>query len=394
MGPLEGIRVIEVSHALCAWAGKLMADMGADVIVVEPQGGSAMRTYGPFADDVAGPENSLYWWHYNTSKRGVVLDRTSAAGEAAFEDLVASADVLLGAEPVASYRSGAPRLITVSMTAPSPITDLTILAAGGPVHASGYDDHTLPPIRGGGNQGFHTASHWATIATLVAILEREESGEGQHIDVDAVAAAQVTTEVSTYGWLTCGYFAERQTGRHAANVRTSPTQLRCADGLYVNSGVIARRGPEFEATLRWLDEVGLRDTFDMSVFLEMGAQRTVLTMADFANDPEAQLIAEAARAAQAYVAEHVSAYDFFISAQRHGLTAGIVYAPDEVLADPHFIAREWPTLVEHPEHGRTVTYAGQPYRFTGTPTGISRRAPRLAEHQAIVGLGLTTPGRR
>ena len=196
------------------------------------------------------------------------------------------------------------------------------------------------------------------------------------------------------GWLTCGYFAERQTGRHAANVRTSPTQLRCADGLYVNSGVIARRGPEFEATLRWLDEVGLRDTFDMSVFLEMGAQRTVLTMADFANDPEAQLIAEAARAAQAYVAEHVSAYDFFISAQRHGLTAGIVYAPDEVLADPHFIAREWPTLVEHPEHGRTVTYAGQPYRFTGTPTGISRRAPRLAEHQAIVGLGLTTPGRR
>ena len=384
MGPLDGIRVIEVSHPLCAWAGKLMADMGADVIVVEPPGGSPMRTYAPFADDVEGQENSLYWWHYNTSKRGVVLDRSSTQGEAALADLVESADVLLSAEPLSSFRAANPRLITVSMTAPAPITDLTILAAGGPVHASGYDDHSLPPVRGGGNQGFHTASHWATIATLVAILEREESGQGQHIDVDAVAAAQVTTEVSTYGWLACGYFTERQTGRHAANARTSPTQLRCADGLYVNSGVIARRGPEFEATLRWLEEVGLRDTFEMSVFLEMGAQRAVLTMADFANDPEAQLIAEAARSAQAYVAEHMTAYDFFMSAQRHGLTAGIIYSPDEVLADPHFIARGWPTPVEHPEHDRTVTYPGQPYRFTGTPSGIRHRAPRLGEHQELV----------
>jgi crotonobetainyl-CoA:carnitine CoA-transferase CaiB-like acyl-CoA transferase len=387
MGPLAGIRVVEVSHELSAWTGKLMADMDADVIVVEPPGGSDMRTYAPFADDIEDPENSLFWWHYNTSKQGVVLDRGCSEGAAAFADLVASADVLLGAEPLSSFGESNPALITVSLTAPVPITDLTILAAGGPVHACGYDDHSLPPVRGGGNQGFHTACHWATIATLIAVLEREESGRGQHIDVDAVAAAQVTTEVSTYGWLACTYFAERQTGRHAANTRTSPTQLRCADGLYVNSGVIARRGPEFEATLRWLEELGLLDTFDMTVFLEMGAKRAFLTMADFANDPEAQLIAEAARAAQAHVAEHVSAYEFFISAQRHGLTAGIIYAPDEVLADPHFLAREWPQAVEHPEHGRTVTYPGQPYRFTGTPAGIRHRAPRLGEHQAIVESG-------
>lgn len=386
MGPLQGIRVVELSHELCAWAGKLMADLGAEVIVVEPPGGSHTRAYGPFADDRVGPDTSLFWWHYNTSKQSVVLDLTNAEGRSKLAWLTTTADVLLAAdlsEPT-SFAAKNPRLITVSITAPSPVTDLTILALGGPVHMCGYDDHALPPVRGGGNQGFHTASHWATVATLVAVLERQVSGVGQHIDVDAVAAAQVTTEVGTYGWLACGLVPERQTGRHASSTQTSPTQLRCADGRYVNCGVIARRGSEFAAMLEWLDELGLRETFDMVPFLEMGAERDVITMADFVHDPEAVLIAEAARSAQAYVATHVSAYDFFVSAQRHGLTAGVIYAPDEVLDDPHFIARAWPVVVAHQERDHPVIYPGQPYRFTRTPWAISVRAPTIGEHQSIV----------
>ena len=385
MGPLDGIRVIEISHELCAWAGKLMADLGAEVIVVEPPNGSHMRTYGPFADDVEGPDTSLFWWHYNTSKHSVVLDLTTADGCSGLDALAATADVLLATYLIdrAAFAGANPRLITVSIAAPSPVTDLTILALGGPVHMCGYDDHSLPPIRGGGNQGLHTASHWATIATLVAVLEREVSGNGQHVDVDAIGAAQVTTEVGTYGWLACNLVAERQTGRHASNVQTSPTQLRCADGRYVNCGVIARRGPEFVAMLAWLDELGLRETFDMVAFLEMGALRDVITMADFANDPEAVLIAEAARSAQAHAATHVTAYDFFTSAQRHGLTAGVIYAPDEVFNDPHFRARNWPAVVAHPGRGESVVYPGQPYRFTRTPWGISHRAPGIGEHQTM-----------
>jgi crotonobetainyl-CoA:carnitine CoA-transferase CaiB-like acyl-CoA transferase len=74
MTALEGVRVVELSHERGAFAGKLLADMGADVAVVEPPGGSALRRWGPFVDDVPDPERSLAWWHYNTSKRGVVLD--------------------------------------------------------------------------------------------------------------------------------------------------------------------------------------------------------------------------------------------------------------------------------------------------------------------------------
>ena len=76
-----------------------------------------------------------------------------------------------------------------------------MLAGGGPVWNCGYDDHSLPPVRGGGNQGHHTASHFAVMSTLVALLARDENGGGQHIDVSMHAAANVTTEAGSYEWL-------------------------------------------------------------------------------------------------------------------------------------------------------------------------------------------------
>src|SRR5579885_625513 len=93
MTALSGIRVIELASERIAFAGKLLADMGADVILVEPPGGDPARSYGPFADDQPGPERSLWWWHYHTSKRGVVLDLDQAADRARLKALVASADI-------------------------------------------------------------------------------------------------------------------------------------------------------------------------------------------------------------------------------------------------------------------------------------------------------------
>ena len=383
MGPLDGIRVVEFSHELCAWAAKLMADLGADVIVIEPPGGSVQRTYGPFADDEPGQENSLWWWCYNTSKRSVVL----ADDDPRVDSLVASADVVIAGRPLERTRWAASnaRLVSVSVLGPELLTDLTLLAAGGPVAMCGYDDHSLPPVRGGGNQGYHTASHWAMMSTLVALLEREVSGEGQHIDVSALAACNITTEVGTYGYLAAGVVSERQTGRHASPVPSMATQMECADGRHVNLGLIARRGAEYTTMLAWLDDLGLREEFPLTAFLEMGTGYDVITGAMIAEDPIVMEIAGAAREAQAFVAAKISAYDYFVSSQRRGLTSGVIYAPEEVLTDPHFQARGWPTDVEHPERGRTYVYPGQPYRLTGTPWQIRHRAPLLGEHQSIVG---------
>ena len=67
-GALDGLKVVELASEHAALAGKMLGDLGADVIVVEPPGGHASRRYGPFADDVDDPERSLWWWCYNTSK--------------------------------------------------------------------------------------------------------------------------------------------------------------------------------------------------------------------------------------------------------------------------------------------------------------------------------------
>ena len=99
---LAGVRVIEISNERIAFAGKLLANMGADVILVEPPGGDPARGYPPFVDDQPGPERSLWWWHYHTSKKGVVLDLETPEGRAGFEQLAVGADILLESSPSAA----------------------------------------------------------------------------------------------------------------------------------------------------------------------------------------------------------------------------------------------------------------------------------------------------
>lgn len=396
---LAGLRIVELASEMGAYAGKLLADMGADVILVEPPGGDPARGYPPFLDDQPGPDRSLFWWSTQTSKRGVTLDLETEDGRAAFGKLVESADVLLECEPPGrlaalgldypEWQERRPELVMVSVTPfgrtgtrrDELATDLTLLAAGGPAWSCGYDDHALPPVRGGGNQGYHMACHYAVMSVLTALLQRDISGRGQHVDVNAYAACNVTTEMASYHWLVQGGTVQRQTGRHAMEEPTMEAQMRCGDGRFVTTGVPPRRPAEFRWLHDWLVELGLKDELPEAVFLEQGAAReTEIDLSKIGEDDETTVLFGAGREAMNLVASRISAYDFFLGAQKSGLSVGIVYAPEEVLEDPHFVARGFPVPVEHPEHGRTFTYPGAPYRFEKTPWGISRRAPRLGEH--------------
>lgn len=399
---LEGLRVVELSSERSAWAGKLLADMGAEVIVVEPPGGDPMRSYEPFLDDVPGLERSLYWWHYNTSKLGVTLDLTHPSDRAKFARLIASADMFIEAQApgyLESMQLGERELcelredlISISITpfgardprSADPATDLTVLAGGGPVWNCGYDDHSLPPVRGGGNQGYHTACHYAVMSALVALLVREQTGVGQHIDVNMHAAANVTTEAGSYDWLVAGGTVQRQTGRHAAQHPTLPTQIACADGRHVNTGVPPTRPDHYRAVHDWLHELGIADEFPEAFLLELGADREFIDLSKILEDPELQAIFGAGREAQNLIASRLSAYEFFVGSQRRGLPVGAILSPDEVMDDPHFAARGFHVEVEHPELGRSFVYPGAPYRFERSPWRISRRAPRLGEHNAVV----------
>ncbi|MGE0385979.1 MAG: CaiB/BaiF CoA transferase family protein [Gammaproteobacteria bacterium] len=403
MSALEGIRVIELASERIAFAGKLMGDMGADVILVEPPGGDPARGYAPFVDDVPGPDRSLYWLHYNTSKRSVVLDLDAPADRERFRGLVAGADVLIESEPVrrlatlgldhADLAPRAPGLVHAAVTpygrsdpdSDLPCTDLTLMAGAGPVWSCGYDDHALPPIRGGGNQAWHTASHNAVMAVLTALLHRQMGGSGQFIDVSIHAALNVCTEAASFSWLVAGETVQRQTGRHAAAVPTGPTQIRCADGRYVNTGVPPRFAVEFQRLLAWLEKLGLIEAFPETVFLQMGADwEGPFDLTKIGIDDTITAIFAAGREALILIASRVTAYDFFIGCQEAGLTSGVIYAPEEAFEDVHFRARGMQVEVAHPEFGRTLRYPGAPYALHGSPWRIQRRAPRLGEHDGEI----------
>jgi len=85
----------------------------------------------------------------------------------------------------------------------------------------------------------------------------------------------------------------------------------------------------------------------------------------------------------ALIASHLPAHEAFVGLQDRGLAAGVIYSPEEVMTNPHFVERGFPTAVHHDVLDRTVLYPGPPIRFTGTPMRV-RRAPRLGEHTAEV----------
>lgn len=383
VGPLTGLRVVEVASEHAAYAGKLMADLGAEVIVVEPPGGHYTRGFEPFADDQPGVERSLWWWTYNTSKKSVVL----APDDARFDELVDTADIVLEGNfvPDAAHRARNPQLIWVSVTAfgraeggQAQFTDMTVLA-GGPMWSCGYDDHDIPPVRGGGNQGYQTAGLFAVMATLTAYLARSAHGIGQLVDVNMHACANVTTEAASYDWHVARREVQRMTGRHAGVNLSTSSIAPAADGRRVHTGVPPRSPKEFRALLDWLDKERLRDQYGESFFLEMGIERGGVSISELRVDAEATAIFNAGREAMRFLADRLSAYDFFLGAQSHGLAAGIVYSPEEVIEDPHFVARGFPVELHHDEIGRTAVHLGLPFVCQAAPGGVTR-APHLGEH--------------
>ena len=396
---LTGYRVIELASERCALAGKLLADMGAEVIVVEPPGGCHTRSWEPFADDVPELENSLHWWHYNTSKKSVIVDLDTDIGADTFRSLIDTADVVIEAEPLGrldalgldwnQFGENDGELIWTSIThhgrdgTDPPATDLTLLAEGGPVWSCGYDDHQLPPVRGGGNQAFHTACHYAVPAILVALMWRETSGKGQLVDISMLGAANATTEFATLWWLNAEREVGRQTGRHAHIRPTEWTQIRCADGRWFNTGVPPRNKREFAALRTWVEELGLVEECSPYEILKLGDKYERIGLFELDADPLAGEVFQAGRDVIEFLGQRLSAYELFVGLQERGMACGIVYSPEEMMQDPHFVERGFPVDIFYEDRDTSFTHPGAPYRFGRTPWR-AKRAPLLGEHQTLI----------
>ena len=395
---LGGVRVLEVCGEIGAWCGKMLGDMGADVIKVESPMGNPTRRYEPFHQNEPGPNRSLFFWHYNTSKRGITLDLTQDRGREVFKRLIATADVLVDGAPAghleslglgySDLRQTSQSIVMASITpfgqdgpySDYAATDLTAMAFGGPVWSSGYDDHEIPPVRGGGNQAYHTVCHYAVIGIMIALIHRQFTGVGQYIDANMHASLNVSTEAGSYGWLVAGETVQRQTGRHASVVPTSQSQFLCKDGRYINAGMAARTEAQWQVMLEWFREEGLIE--GLGEYLRFPDRAAVRR-----GDPYAKEQSRRVASAVQQLAGKNDAHYLFTRAQELGFQWGIINAPEDVLADAHFQARGFPTEVEHPDLGESFIYAGAPYKLPESPWSIQRRAPLLGEHNEEIYVG-------
>src|SRR2546428_9861470 len=193
-GNLDGTRVLDLTREPGFFAGKLLGDLGADVLKVEPPGGDPARRRPPFWGGIADPERSLLWLAMNTSKRGVTLDLARPGGRALFLELAAWADAVLETDPTPGLgwpelRAQNPRLVHVALTPFGETgpragwrgSDLTVTATSGNLYSTGDPDRA--PVRCSLPVSYYHGGIEAAVGVVFALWGREVSGEGQRVDV-------------------------------------------------------------------------------------------------------------------------------------------------------------------------------------------------------------------
>jgi benzylsuccinate CoA-transferase BbsE subunit len=386
---LEGISVVELAADPAGeMLGKVLAEMGAEVVKVEPPDGSPSRAVGPWAAGVEDREHSLTFWYYNVNKRSVVIDYSTPEGRADLDRLCRSADVFITTlHPVEQrelgidyegLRDAAGQLVVVSITpfgldgpwSDRLSSDLVGLALGNPLNSCGYDDHAIPPIRPGGDQGYQSAASFALMGLMLALVERQRTDRGQLIDVGMHDCLAVNAELSNPYWFYPRALVHRQTCRHAQPTPTQPALFQCGDDRWLYFVMFVADPKQWDVVLDWLDTKGLAVDLRDEPF-EDAAYRQ-------AHFDHIQGVVEVFFLLQ-------TAEEAYHEGQARGLPIGPINSPDDLLHDEHLLAREFFVSVEHDDVPAAL-YPGPPYRFSRYGAAAMTRAPKLGEHtDAVLG---------
>ncbi len=391
---LAGYRVLDLTTELGWMCGKVLADLGADVIKIEPPGGDVGRRRGPFYHDDESPDKSLNWLAYNASKRGVELDLSQPRGQELLHDMVREADFL-----VESFAPGAmdilglgydalvainPQLIMASITpfgqqgpySTFHTTDIVSMAMGGFMELTGEGDGrpariTLPQaaLHGGVE---------AAVGMMTAHAWRERTGQGQHVDV-SIHECIVWTLMTAPGFLPCLGTMPTRNGP-SYNWVGYPRRLNfpCADG-HVSIFLVGDiwGGASMQALANRMKANEMAPPF--------------MVEKDWLNWNIADMFGEAGAAESQRIDEAVLAFTRTKTKQElydMALQDGILLAPVSNVADlctnDQLRDRGYFVPVSHPELNATFDYPGAFGKFSRTPCRPPVRAPRLGEHSRQV----------
>lgn len=390
-GLLGGARVVEVGEGVAvAYCGKTLAQLGADVVKVEPPQGDAARRAGPFPGDAPHREKSGLFLALNANKRGVALDLGASEGAEAFRCLAAGADIVLEDAPSArldalglGYNALSQANAALVMASISPFgrqgpyagykaTDLTLFHMSGQAHGllgpvESPDD--APPIRAGGNQTGLVAGMAAATAALMALFRARMTGKGARVDASA-HGAMATQLISALAGSAFGKPAPPRDISQAREAATGGVVAAVGGVLPCKDGYVAISPREDAQWERWVDLMGNPEWAPEERFITReGRER---------NFPELwELVSEWTRGrSKHYIAR---------MGQRRRIPCFPVNTVSDLFRDEHLREREFFVETAHPIAG-TLRYPGAPYRLSGARLPLAERpAPLLGEHNAMLG---------
>lgn len=399
LGPLSGLRVLEVGDEKVEFCGRLLTGGDADIVKVEPPGGSPTREYGPFYQDERNPDRSLYFWHYNLGKRSVTLNLDSDEGRQLFKRLAERADVVLdgmgldylnerglGYEELSSSN---PRLVMCAITdfgrtgpwRDYQASDMMHLALGGQMMVTGYlpvgdydptnpaPHYDTPPIAPQMWQAYHTAGVNAAVAIYGALFHREMSGTGQFIDTSIHTAMAACTELPVPHWIYNQAPVWRQTGSHAMPSVGLTWQQQAGDGKPIfTMSAIGGFGGTWDRFVEMLDTVGIADDLGDEKYQDPAYRR----------QPE---VATRVRELTDTFITMLPAEEAMRLAQKAGLAWSEIRWPEDNLDDEHWQARGVFQDIEHDElGGKKFTYVVMPFLCEQMPWKVGSRAAMVGEH--------------
>ncbi|HTD45634.1 MAG TPA: CoA transferase [bacterium] len=401
---LAPYRVLDLTDGTGWLCGRILGDLGADVIKIEPAGGDPGRQTGPFRGGGPGPAESLAWMAYNANKRGITLNLESPAGQDLLRRLVHRADFLIESFPPgyldgrgAGYRALreiSPRLVFTSITpfgqtgpyARYRGADLIAMAMSGLMALVGEPGR--PPLRVSLPQAAMWAGMYAAAGTLIAHYYRETARRGQHVDVSIRDSLLWALANAPAHWSLMREDLHRGgtsiVGRSTTGARMRAI-YRCRDG-HINfifyGGEAGRRSNE--AMVQWMAE--LHEAPEWLSEKDWGAFNVAASTQEEIDRLEGPFIAFLGKRTKA---------EFAAESVRRSILGYPVADARDIRGDPQLTARGFWQEVDHPELGGSVTYPGPFARLTGGAScAVARRAPQIGEHNGeIYGgeMGLSRP---
>ena len=389
---LEGCRVLDLADEKGLFCGKLLGELGADVIKVEPPAGDTARNIGPFYKDTPHPDKSLFWFFTNMYKKGITLNLETSDGKEIFKRLVETADFVTESfEPGYMESLGLgysalekinPRIIMTSITpfgqtgpyAHYKTTDIVGVSMGGMVYISGELDR--PPNRISSPQFYLMGGLHGAAGSMVAHYHRELTGEGQHVDVSCQQAVALSLMVvaEIYDMLKFSY---RGMGPNYAGARPGAPPLfsrviyPCRDG-HVFCLITGASQAGMVASSKALAEMANRD--GLASELKDYPWQTI----DAATISQEELDS-IIKPIRAFI-ETKTKDELFDEALERGILLAPITTMKDVVESPQLAARDFWQAVEHPELGETITYPGYPIKMSEFTHRVQRRAPLIGEH--------------